>query len=268
MIRTQIHFLKRIVASTKRGRLFYVSSLSTIVFSNLCCSALAQTPGCAGPGQTPVSSTYLRQIAMYRGIIDPGMSTLTQNRRIGRSFQQFVQRSMLYPSENGFLFPSPTRQQRSGVPNLRPDFTERVTHPDGRFDDYGSFVEVKATGATLNLSYYRHQILGHIEAVSRRPVTSFGRGAARVLFITTSDTSAGPADTIAEANRVGVSLWKAVVCTSPQPGGFLQVGPAVPLNPGVYGRTGAPISIMPGVRNDLAAPGAVPVGLEDAEGGY
>jgi hypothetical protein len=238
-----------------------------MIFSSLCCSSFAATPGCADPNQTPVSTSYLRQIATYRGVIDNSMSTLTQNRRIGRSFQEFVQRSMGYSSENWYLFTSPARKAQSGVASVRPDFTERVIYTTGKVDDHGSFVEVKATGATLNLSYYRYQILGHIDAVSRRPAAGFRRGAARVLFITTSDTTASPPDTIAEANRLGIGIWKAIVCTTAQPGGLLQVGPAVPLNPEVYG-TSIPVNGLPGVRNDLALPGTAPAGLEDAEGGY
>ena len=174
---------------------------------------------------------------------------------------------MAYPNENWYLFTSPARQAQSGVASVRPDFTERVIYTSGQTDDHGSFVEVKATGAILNLSYYRYQILGHIDAVSRRPAASFRRGAARVLFITTSDTTVSPPDTIAEANRLGVGIWKAIVCTTTQPGGFLQVGPAVPLNPEVYG-TSIPLSDAAGVRNDLALPGTAPAGLEDADGGY
>ncbi|MCY7272806.1 MAG: hypothetical protein LH702_03400 [Phormidesmis sp. CAN_BIN44] len=173
---------------------------------------------------------------------------------------------MNYSNENWYLFTSSARQAKSGVASVRPDFTERVVYNGEVFDDHGSFVEVKATGSVLNLSYYRYQILGHIDAVSRRPAASFRRGAARVLFITTSDTSAGPPDTIAEANRLGVGIWKAIVCTTAQPGGYLQVGPATPLNPEVY--TSAPLEISPGLLNDLALPGATPAGLEDAEGGY
>lgn len=183
----------------KNRSIFLSSSFFILIFSSLFCSAFAATPGCADDGQTPVSSSYLRQIATYRGIINSSMSTLTQNRRVGRAFQEFVQRSMAYSNENWYLFASPVRKAQSGVASVRPDFTERVVSSSGGIDDHGSFVEVKATGATLNLSYYRYQILGHIEAVSRRPAASFRRGAARVLFITTSDTTASPPDTIAEA---------------------------------------------------------------------
>ncbi|MCM0590890.1 MAG: hypothetical protein KA716_11940 [Gloeotrichia echinulata DEX184] len=258
-------------ALAKRGSLLLSSSFFTLIFSSLCNSTFAATPGCATSGQSPVSTSYLRQIATYRGIINNSMSTLTQNRRIGRSFQEFVQRSMAYPNENWYLFASPARQAQSGVASVRPDFTERVTNLDAagnvRSDDQGSFVEVKATGAVLNLSYYRYQILGHIDAVSRRPAARFGRGAARVLFITTSDTTASPPDTIAEANRLGIGIWKAIVCTTAQPGGLLQVGPAVPLNPEIYAPN-IPSPVSPGVLNDLALPGTAPAGLEDAEGGY
>jgi hypothetical protein len=89
----------------------------------------------------------------------------------------------------------------------------------------------------------------------------------RQEYVKTSDTSAGPSDTIAEANRLGVGIWKAIVCTTAQPGGYLQVGPATPLNPEVYG-TSIPFDGLPGIFNDLALPGATPAGLEDAEGGY
>jgi len=146
------------------------------------------------------------------------MSTLTQNRRVGRAFQEFVQRSMQYPQENGYLFTSPARQAAAGRASVRPDFTERVVNTDGRVDDHGSFVEVKATGSVLLPSYYYYQILGHIDAVSRRPAATYRSGAARVLFITTSDTSAGPTETLAEANRRGVKLtvihlssWRALL---------------------------------------------------------
>jgi hypothetical protein len=56
---------------------------------------------------------------------------------------------------------------------------------------------------------------------------------ARVLFITTSDTSAGPADTLSEATSKGVSIWKAIVCRDPGKNSF-QVGPPVSLNPAVF----------------------------------
>jgi hypothetical protein len=251
-----------------RNKSIFISpSFFIVIFFSLCHSTFAATPGCADPRQTPVSSSYLRKIATYRGVIDNSMSTLTQNRRVGRSFQEFVQRSMAYPNENWYLFASPARKVQSGVASVRPDFTERVIYPDvNGVDDHGSFVEVKATGAILNLSYYRHQILGHIDAVSRRPAASFRTGAARVLFITTSDTTASPPDTIIEANRKGVGIWKAIVCTTAQPGGLLQVGPAVPLNPEIYGTL--LLQNKPGVLNDLALPGTAPAGLEDAEGGY
>jgi hypothetical protein len=120
----------------------------------------------------------------------------------------------------------------------------------------------------LTLGYYKYQILGHIEAVSNRPAASFAPGGSRVLFITTSDTNVGAPDTLAEATKRRVAIWKAIVCTTPQPGGYLQVGPATPLNPSVYGPGVIPLDGFPGVQNDLALPGATPVGLEDAEGGY
>jgi hypothetical protein len=267
MLKKQNFFVKGSKILMKNRSLLLSSGFLTIMFSGLCHSTFAATPGCADPNQTPVSASYLRQIATYRGIIDDSMSTLAQNRRIGRSFQEFVQRSMAYPNENWYLFTSTARQTRSGVASVRPDFTERVTDTSGKVDDQGSFVEVKATGATLSLSYYRYQILGHIDAVSRRPAASFRRGAARVLFITTSDTTASPPDTIAEANKLGVGIWKAIVCTTVQPDGLLQVGPAVPLNPEVYGAS-ILLNGAPGIRNDLALPGTAPAGLEDAEGGY
>jgi hypothetical protein len=204
-------------------------------------------------------TSYARDL----GIINDSMTTLTQNRRIGRSFQELVQRSMAYQQENGYAFTSPARSTATGGSRttVRPDFTERVTYFSNtgtQVDPYGSFVEVKATGAVLNPSYYYYQILGHIDAVSRRPASGFFRGAARVLFITTSDTSVGTTDTLREANNRGVGIWKAIVCrTTPNSNSF-QVSPAVPLNPGIYSQT--PVPGSPGLVTGLSQPGTTPAG--------
>jgi hypothetical protein len=40
-------------------------SFFIVIFSSLCHSTFAATPGCADPNQTPVSTSYLRQIATY-----------------------------------------------------------------------------------------------------------------------------------------------------------------------------------------------------------
>ncbi|MCY7286474.1 MAG: hypothetical protein LH679_24270, partial [Cyanobacteria bacterium CAN_BIN43] len=90
-------------------------------------------------------------------------------------------------------------------------------------------------------------------------------GAARVLFITTSDTVV-PAETIMKGTNLKVGVWQAIVCTNLQPGGLLQVGPATPLNPELY-RTGTLFYGQPGVLNDLAKPGGSPAGYEDMDGG-
>ena len=203
---------------------------STIIASSIAFPARAQS--CANSTHSPVTSITLRSIARDLGIINDSMTTLTQNRRIGRSFQELVQRSMAYQQENGYAFTSPARSTATGGSRktVRPDFTERVTYVSNSgtlVDPYGSFVEVKATGAVLNPSYYYYQILGHIDAVSRRPASGFFRGAARVLFITTSDTSVGTASTLKEGNDRGVGIWKAIVCrTTPNSNSF-QVGPAL-----------------------------------------
>ncbi len=66
----------------------------------------AGTPKCtpSTQKQTPATSTFIRQMAKSKGIINDNMSTLTQNRRVGRSFQEFVMRSMRYDKENGMLY--------------------------------------------------------------------------------------------------------------------------------------------------------------------
>ncbi|PPS45833.1 hypothetical protein [Chroococcidiopsis sp. TS-821] len=114
--------------------------------------------------------------------------------------------------------------------------------------------------------YYYYQALGHIDTVSRRLASGFFRGAARVLFITTSDTSVGTTDTLREANNRGVGIWKAIVCrTTPNSNSF-QVGSAIPLNPGIYSQT--PVPGSPGLVTGLSQPGSTPSGYEDADGGY
>ena len=118
----------------------------------------------------------------------------------------------------------------------------------------------------MNPSYYYYQILGHIDAVSRRPASGFFRGAARVLFITTSDTSVGTTNTLTEANNRGVGIWKAIVCRTDPNSNSFQVGPAVPLNPGIYSQT--PVPGSPGLVTGLSQPGTTPTGYEDADGGY
>lgn len=86
---------------------------------------------------------------------------------------------------------------------------------------------------------------GHIDAVSRRPAATYFPGAARVLFITTTDTPVA-STTLSEANSIGVSIWQAVVCRDPNENSF-QVSAAQPLNPGVYGGN-VPISVQTGVK--------------------
>jgi hypothetical protein len=71
---------------------------STVIAGSITSPVHAQT--CANSTQSPVTSITLRSIARDLGIINDSMSTLTQNRRIGRSFQELVQRSMAYSQEN------------------------------------------------------------------------------------------------------------------------------------------------------------------------
>lgn len=84
MTNKQVFFEKESKILLKSGPKFLAISFLTMTFSSLCHSSFAATPGCADYNQTPVSTSYLRQIATYRGIINSNMSTLTQNRRIGR----------------------------------------------------------------------------------------------------------------------------------------------------------------------------------------
>lgn len=256
-------------------RIFTILGIVTAI-NSLGSPAHAQ---CANSSQTPLTSSRLRQIALAAGIINNTQSTLTQNRRVGRSFQEFVQRSMGYAQENGTNFGSPARSAATGNQRtrVRPDFTERVSFVNPstgqtQTDTQGSFVEVKATGAVLRPSYYYYQILGHIDAVSRQPAARFFSGAARVLFITTSDTSVGHPATLSEANDSNrrVSIWKATVCEIPSTSTpvDLQVGPAIPLNPSVYPATRRPVNGAPGRINSIARPGTAPAGYDDANGGF
>jgi hypothetical protein len=133
----------------------------------------------------------------------------------------------------------------------------------GRADPAGTFVEVKATVGAIRLSTSRQQILGHLDAVSRRPAATYFPGAARVFFITTSDTAVN-SDVLVEASRLKISIWQAIVCRG---NNRLQVGPSTPLNPGVYSPS-VPLDGLPGIPGDIVNPTEPAPGLGDPYGGY
>lgn len=229
---------------------------------------------CASSSQIPMTTTRFRQITDGYQITNSSMDYLTKNRTVGRAFQELVQRSMKYPKENGYNFTSPARFAATGNSRqyVRPDFTEPVRQYLGRTrgyrtDSHGSFVEVKAVGSPLTLGYYGYQILGHIDAVSRRPAQGYGPGAARVLFITTSNTTVG-SDTLARATRENVAIWQAIVCRDSGQNSF-QVGSAVPLNTAVYAGRSIPVPLFPGVKTNVwYRTSTPPSAYEDTNGGY
>jgi hypothetical protein len=225
----------------------------------------------AGPfcpsGFAGLTTTKLREISVYQGVIDSTMSTLTQNRRIGRAFQNFVQRSMQYTQENGYAFSSKERLALASKGNVRPDFTESVVLTSGGADPHGSFVEVKAVESPLTLGYYSYQIQGHIDAVSTRPVAALGSGAPRVLFITTSNTVV-PNETLSKATAKKVSIWQAIVCYKASgPAYVTVVSSAVVLNPSVY-PSQVPLPGFQGQEGNIYYGTTPPAGYEDAEGGF
>jgi hypothetical protein len=220
-----------------------------------------------------LTSSRLRSIALANNIIANGQPTLTQNRLVGRAFQEFVMRNILIPENIVPLF-SQYRQINTFNPpilNVVPDMLRQVQvygvggGPSAIYPQ-SSLWEVKATRSVLYLSYSRHQIGGLIDAAARSPLgTADLIGIPPVMtFVTTCDARI-PESTVLFANQNRVALWQAYVFEIPNTSDpNLVVGPVIPLNRLPHGRS-LPIptiyTIAPGA---LSTPlGASPIGDPD-----
>jgi RHS repeat-associated protein len=186
----------------------------------------------------PLTTVRLREIARAQSIGAPVQSGPLFNRAVGRSFQEFVLRS-LGLTENFQVFTSPA------APRVVPEAVAPISmaYFGGSVAAWypnSSFYEIKAVNRVLTLSYRKGQIRGLIEAAAN---SAAGRATTphapppRVTFITTGDTKIG-SDIIAEATARGVAIWHGVVLEeagAPVSGPtLLGVGAIFPLNPQVY----------------------------------
>lgn len=192
---------------------------------------VAQAQTCANPSQTPLTKARLDQIATSQGI------SLSQ---VGVKFKRFALNTIRpgnpVPSNNRF-FPSPLRQAIKGIGNVEPDgvvplvvsiipFLNPQTYADG------IFYESKAVKYTLlPPSYEDYQILGFLDVLGRNPARAAGENPA-IVFMTTSDVHKISKKTLTEATRRDIGVWHSIGCEVTPLSGDLQMGQAVPRNPG------------------------------------